>query len=388
MSMGYAKCTVACLGGAALLLSASAGAAEAKRESFGALTDGRPVEAAVLSNKSGISLKIMTLGASIQSLNVPDRNGHVGDIVLGFDTADGYVKNPMYFGATVGRFANRIAKARFTLDGKSYALAANDHGNTLHGGLKGFDKVIWAIDSVKSGAPATAVFTYTSPDGEEGYPGTLHVTATYSLDDADTVTVEFKATTDKPTIVNISNHSYFNLSAETGASALNHLLTVNASKYTPVDALLIPTGERLNVDGTVFDFRKATAVGLRVRDGHDQQIRYGRGYDHNFALDGKQGEMRLAARVADASTGRVMEIFTTAPGLQFYSGNFLDATVIGKGGRIYRQGDALALEPQLFPDAPNQPTFASARLNPGSTYLNTIEYRFSTEKSARPAEVK
>jgi aldose 1-epimerase len=375
-------------GSAVLLLGASAGAADAKRESFGALPDGKAVEAVVLSNKSGIRLKLMTLGASIQSLRVPDRDGHGGDIVLGFDTAEEYVKTPSYFGATVGRFANRIAKARFTLDGKSYSLAANDHGNTLHGGLKGFDKVLWNLDSVNSGAPATAVFSYTSPDGEEGYPGTLKVTATYSLDDAHTLRVEFKATTDKATIVNISNHSYFNLSAETGASALNHLLWVGSSHYTPVDALLIPTGELREVGGTPFDFRKQTAVGARIRDGHDQQIRFGKGYDHNFALDGKAGDLRPAARVTDPTTGRVMEIFTRAPGLQFYSGNFLDATVVGKGGRIYRQGDALVFEPQFFPDAPNQPGFASARLDPGSTYLNTIEYRFSTEKPAPPAGAK
>jgi aldose 1-epimerase len=388
MSMEYAKSSAAILCSAALLLGTVAGAAEATRESFGTLADGRPVEAVVLSNKSGISLKIMTLGASIQSLVVPDRSGHGGDIVLGFDTARQYQETPSYFGATVGRFANRIAKAKFTLDGKNYSLAPNDHGNTLHGGAKGFDKVLWTLDSATAGSPATAVFSYTSPDGEEGYPGTLHVTATYSLDDTHTLKVEFKATTDKPTIVNISNHSYFNLSAETRASALDHLLTINAAKYTPVDPLLIPTGELRSVEGTPFDFRKAKAVGLQVRDGHDPQLRIGRGYDHNWALNGSDREMHLAARVADSSTGRVMEVFTKAPGLQFYSGNFLDATVVGKAGRIYRQGDALVLEPQLFPDAPNQPTFASARLNPGSTYLNTIEYRFSTDKSARPAEVK
>jgi aldose 1-epimerase len=258
----------------------------------------------------------------------------------------------------------------------------------LHGGLKGFDKLIWSIDSLKSASPATAVFSYTSPDGEEGYPGRLHVTASYSLDDAATLRVEFKATTDKSTIVNISNHSYFNLSAETGASVLTHLLRLNASKYTPVDAGLIPTGELRAVAGTPFDFRKATAIGAHVRDGREQQIRYGRGYDHNFVLDGTVGELRLAARVADPASGRILEIFTKAPGLQFYSGNFLDATFAGKGGRVYREGDALVLEPQLFPDAPNQKGFPSARLDPGNTYVNTMEYRFSTDKPARPPEVK
>ncbi|MDP9007916.1 MAG: galactose mutarotase [Pseudomonadota bacterium] len=388
MLRGYRAPAAALLGAAALSLATSAMAADATRESFGALAYGKPVEAVVLSNKAGIRVKIMTLGAAIQSLSIPDRSAHAGDIVLGFDSAQEYLQNPSYFGATVGRFANRIAKGHFSLDGKTYSLATNDHGNHLHGGLKGFDKVLWAIDSVKSGSPAAAVFSYTSPDGEEGYPGTLHVTATYSLDDAAALRVEFKASTDKSTIVNISNHSYFNLSAETGASVLTHLLQVNASKYTPVDAGLIPTGELRAVAGTAFDFRKPTAIGARVRDGRDAQIRYGRGYDHNFALDGAAGEMHLAARVADPASGRVMEIFTRAPGLQFYSGNFLDATIAGKGGRIYREGDALVLEPQMFPDAPNQKTFPSARLDPGQSYVNTMEYRFSTDKPAAPAGVK
>jgi aldose 1-epimerase len=388
MLRGFRLLAAALLGSAALLLNTAAAAADAKREPFGALADGRQVEAVVLSNQAGIHVKIMTLGAAIQSLLIPDRAGRAGDIVLGFDSPREYVQNPSYFGATVGRFANRIAKGRFTLDDKTYSLATNDHGNHLHGGLKGFDKVLWSIDSLNSASPATAVFSYTSPDGEEGYPGTLHVTASYSLDDRATLRLEFKATTDKTTIVNISNHSYFNLSAETRASVLNHLLLVNASKFTPVDIGLIPTGERRAVQGSPFDFRKPTAIGLRVRDGHDQQLRYGRGYDHNFALDGAVGELRMAARVTDPSSGRVMEIFTAAPGLQFYSGNFLDATIAGKGGRIYREGDALVLEPQLFPDAPNQKDFPSARLDPGGTYVNTIEYRFSTDRPVRPAGVK
>jgi aldose 1-epimerase len=388
MVRGFRPSAIAFLGCVALLLSTAAAAADAKREPFGALADGRQVDAVVLSNKAGIRVKIMTLGASIQSLLVPDRSGHAGDIVLGFDSPQEYLQNPSYFGATVGRFANRIAKGHFTLDGKTFTLATNDHGNHLHGGLKGFDKVLWTIDSLASASPATAVLSYTSPDGEEGYPGTLHVTATYSLDDGAALRVEFKATTDKSTIVNISNHSYFNLSAESGDSVLHHLLLVSASKYTPVDVGLIPTGELRPVQGTPFDFRKPTAIGARVRDGHDQQIRYGRGYDHNFALDGTAGETRLAVRVADPASGRIMEIFTAAPGLQFYSGNFLDATIAGKGGRVYREGDALVLEPQLFPDAPNQPGFPSARLDPGKTYVNAMEYRFSTDKPARPAGVK
>jgi aldose 1-epimerase len=359
----------------------SVSAAEARREAFGALADGRRIEAVTLSNSSGVSVRIMTLGAAIQSLVTPDRNGRSGDIVLGFDSAQEYLQHPGYFGATVGRFANRIAKARFNLDGQDYTLAPNDRGNSLHGGVKGFDKALWNIDSEASGTKATAVFSYVSPDGEEGYPGTLKVTAAYSLDERNTLRVEFLATTDKPTIVNITNHSYFNLSA-TGASAQDHLLEINASRYTPVDETLIPTGELRSVAGTPFDFRKAATVDQRVRDGRDQQIRFGRGYDQNFALDGQTGDLRLAARVTDRGSGRIMALYTNAPGLQLYSGNFFDATFMGKDSRVYREGDALALEPQFLPDAPNHPAFTSARLDPGATYRNTIEYRFSAGKSS------
>ncbi len=314
---------------ASLLLWQTAPAAEARREAFGALADGRKIEAVTLSNSAGVSVRIMTLGATIQSLLTPDRNGRSGDIVLGFDTAQEYLQSRGYFGATVGRFANRIAKAHFSLDGHEYTLTPNDHGNSLHGGVKGLDKVIWTIDSAAGGASAIAVLSYVSPDGEEGYPGTLRITAAYSLDERGTLKVEFRAETDKPTVVNITNHSYFNLSAG-NASAMDHLLEINASRYTPVDEHLIPTGELRSVAGTPFDFRRPTAVGLRVRDAREQQIRFGHGYDHNFALDGKAGEMRFAARVTDRTSGRVLSIYTTAPGLQLYSSNFLDATSIGQ----------------------------------------------------------
>lgn len=363
-----------------LLATDAATAAEAQRAPFGTLADGTPIEAVTLSTPAGASVRIMTLGAAVQSLHTPDRHGVAGDIVLGFDTAREYFGDSHYFGATVGRYANRIAKGRFTLDGHVYKLATNDRGNHLHGGLRGFNKVIWSIDSVRSGSHATAVFSYVSPDGEEGYPGRLHITATYSLDDHNTLRLEYRATTDKPTIVNISSHSYFDLSAGTASgSALTDLVQIHASSFTPVDELLIPTGEVRSVEGTPFDFRHPTVVGLRIRDGHDLQLRYGRGYDHNFVLDGPSGELRPAVRVVDPLSGRTMEILTTAPGLQFYSGNFLDATTAGKQGRLYRQGDALAFEPQYFPDSPNHPNFPSARLDPGHEYRNTIEYRFGTE---------
>jgi aldose 1-epimerase len=354
-------------------------AAEAKRQPFGALADGQTIEAVTLSNRSGMTVRIMTLGATIQSLSVPDRHGTSQDVVLGFDSAREYVGDTHYFGATVGRFANRIAGGRFSLDGIEYRLATNDHGNHLHGGTKGFDKVVWNIDSVTSGSPATAVLSYRSRDGEEGYPGALQITATYSLEDNNTLQLEYRASTDKATLVNISGHSYFNLSA--GGSALNHLVQIPASRYTPVDDKLIPTGELRSVAGSAFDFRRPTPVGQRVRDGGEQQIRYGRGYDHNFVLDDSSEKLHLAVKVEDPDSGRVLEILTSAPGLQFYSGNFLDATVAGKQGSLYREGDALVFEPQLFPDAPNRPNFPSARLNPGETYRNTIVYRFSTSKS-------
>ena len=363
---------------AVLLLSHPAPAAEAMREPFGALVDGRSVEAVTLSNSAGVRVRIITLGATIQSIVTPDRHGQGGDIVLGFDTAQEYQRNHGYFGATLGRFANRIAKARFTLDGHEYTLEPNDHANSLHGGDHGFDQVLWNVDSATSGSEAGAVFSLVSADGTGGYPGTLKVTVAYTLDEHNVLTLEYRATTDKPTVVNLSNHSYFNLSAD-GASAMNHLLTIHAARYTPVDEQLIPTGEMLNVAGSPFDFRTATAVGLRIRDGRDGQIRFGHGYDHNFVLDGPAGALRAAVRLVDKSSGRVLTIYATAPGIQFYSGNFFNGTIAGKGSWLYRQGDGLAFEPQQFPDAPNQPGFPSARLDPGVTYESRIEYRFSVD---------
>lgn len=365
----------------ALLASAPAAAAEAQREAFGKLSDGTAIEAVTLKNAGGVSARLMTLGAAVQSLSVPDSRGNSGDIVLGYATAQEFLDKPQFFGATVGRFANRIAKGRFSLDGHGYSLATNDHGNSLHGGARGFDKVVWRIDSIRSGSTASVTFSYSSPAGEEGYPGNLHVLAIYTLNDQNEFGVEYQATTDAATIVNISNHSYFNLAGEaSGRSAMGQLLQINASKFTPVDQLLIPTGELRAVTGTPFDFLKPTAIGARIRDGKEPQIRYGRGYDHNFVLDGPSGRLRTAVRVTDPDSSRVMEILTKAPGVQFYSGNFFDGTIVGKGGKVYRQGDAIVLEPQLFPDAPNHPDFPSARLDPGGKYENTIVYRFSVLK--------
>lgn len=358
--------------------ASASGTVEARRGDFGTLADGRNVESVELANAKGMSVRILTLGATVQQLLVPDRKGHASDVVLGYATAQQYLDQPRYFGSTVGRYANRIAAGKFTLDGKQYQLETNDGPNHLHGGKRGFDKVLWSIESVSAGAPARVVLTYKSVDGEGGYPGTLQVTATYSLSDRNELSIEYRATTDRPTIVNITNHSYFNLAGEAASGdVLGHRLTLFASQYTPVNETLIPTGERRSVAGTPFDFRQPHAIGARIRDGADQQLRIGRGYDHNYIVDGESGKLRLAARVEEPQSGRVMELLASAPGVQFYSGNFLDATSVGKSRRVYRQGDGFCLEPQVFPDSPNRSDFPSARLNPGQTYVNSMLLRFS-----------
>jgi len=363
-----------CLG-----VAGSGQAAEVTRAHFGELGDGTRVEAIELSNSRGVTARIITLGATLQSLAVPDRHGGSADIVLGYSTAGEYLEKPQYFGATVGRYANRIAGGRFTLDDRHYSLPTNDGKNHLHGGPQGLDKAVWKIESATGGSPAEVVLSYRSPDGDQGYPGTLDVTAIYTLNDRNELAVEYRATTDKPTIVNITNHAYFNLAGEAeGQDVMDHRLTMVADRYTPVDETLIPTGKLRQVAGTVFDFREAQPIGLRIRDGRDPQVRFGRGYDHNFVINGAVGSLRLGARVEDPRSGRIMEVLTTAPGIQFYSGNFLDGTTVGKSGRVYRQGDALCLEPQVFPDSPNQPDFPSPRLDPGDTYVNKMVFRFST----------
>lgn len=367
-----------CQVGVAMRAQPSAQAAEAKRAAFGTLTDGSPIEMVTLTNASGMSASVMSLGATLQALKAPDRDGQAEDVTLGYDTAAEYLAKPQYFGATVGRYANRIAGSTFGLEGQRYYLEANNGPNHLHGGFKGFDKRVWRIEEVSSGPVASVTLRHRSANGEGGYPGTLDVTANYSLNENNELRIEYSATSDKPTVVNLTNHALFNLGGPDGGNALDHRLTMYASHYTPVDARLIPTGELAPVDGTPFDFREATPIGARIRDGGDEQIRIGRGYDHNFVIDGAAGTLRPVLRLEDPVSGRVLEIDSTAPGLQFYSGNFLDGTVTGKGGRIYRQGDGHAFEPQGFPDAPNQPDFPSARLDPGDTYRNVMIFRFST----------
>lgn len=349
--------------------------AEADRTTFGTLDDGRAVEAVVLRNGNGVEAHVIALGATLQSLFAPDRKGARADIVLGYDTPQEYLDKGSYLGVSVGRYANRIANGRFTLDGETYQLETNDGPNHLHGGVEGFDRKIWTIEAAESGDEARVVLSYVSPDGEGGYPGELTARVTYSLNERNELKIEYEATTDAPTIVNLTNHAYFNLGGQ--GDVMGHRLKLKASAFTPVDETLIPTGELRKVKGTPFDFTKSTPIGERIRATTNDQIRYGRGYDHNFVIDGKAGELRTAAKVEDPVSGRVMELLTTAPGVQFYSGNFLDGTVAGKAGRAHRQGDAFCLEPQTFPDGPNKPDFPSARLDPGETYRNVMVFRLS-----------
>ena len=313
---------------------------------------------------------------------MPDKHGKAADVLLGYDDLKDYVDHPNYFGVTVGRYANRIAGGAFSIDGKAYQLPLNDKTNSLHGGGKGFDKQVWKVASVKSGPVATLVLTLTSADGDSGYPGKLDSSVTYTLDEAGNLGILFDAKTDKPTIVNMTNHAIFNLGGEGSPDgALGHLLTIPAKAYTPVDEALIPTGERKPVDGSVFDFRQPRRVADGIRDGRDPQIVFGRGYDHNWALDkGLTKTPELAARLEDPVSGRVVEVLTTEPGVQFYAGNFLDGTLVGKGGHLYRMGDGIALEPQKFPDAPNKPNFVSARVDPGKPYHHAMVYRLSVKR--------
>jgi len=360
-------------------LSPVAFAATAQRAAFGTLPDGTPIEAVTLRNTHGVSARIITYGATLQALTAPDRQGHEADIALGYDDLSGYVLHPNYFGATIGRFANRIAGARFMLDGKTYHLALNDKPNSLHGGLVGFDKRVWHISSVQSGKIASVTLTLTSAAGDQGYPGTLAVTERYLLDETGSLSIDYSATTDAPTVVNLTNHSIFNLAGEGSPhGVLDQRLTIPASHYTPVDATLIPTGALQPVAGTVFDFTHGRILGQDIRDGRDAQIVAGRGYDHNFALDaGLTSEPKLAARLEDPGSGRVLEVWSTEPGVQVYTGNFLDGTRVGKHGHLYRMGDGVALEPQKFPNAPNDPQFVSARLDPGSTYHHRMIFKLS-----------
>jgi aldose 1-epimerase len=360
-----------------------ANAATAHREPFGTLPDGSPVESVVLTGANGVNARIITLGATLQSFSSPDRSGKIADVTLGYDDARSYVEHPNYWGQTIGRYANRIAGGRFTLDGKTYQLTQNDKANSLHGGTTGFDKRQWQIVDVgDAGGLAKVALRLVSPSGDQGYPGTLMVTTTYTLDDHGALTIDFVATTDAPTIVNLTNHALFNLAGE-GApgGVLTHRLTIPAHRFTPVNSALIPTGELKAVAGTPFDFTSGRILDDVVRDGRDRQIVIGRGIDHNYVIDaGKTAAPKLLARLEDLRSGRVLEVLSDQPGLQVYTGNVLDGTLIGKHGHLYRMGDGIALEPQLFPDTPNQPSFGSARVDPGKPYHHRMIYRLSIER--------
>ncbi len=341
------------------------------RMDFGKTPGGTPVELYTLSN-GRITAKVMTYGAILTELDVPDRNGKPGDVVLGFDSLEGYLAGHPYFGATVGRVANRIGGAKFSLDGKDYQLAVNNGPNTLHGGNKGFDKVVWKAEDVSGPAGPAVKFTYRSPDGEEGYPGNLDVAVTYTVTDQDELKIDYKATTDKATPVVLTNHSYFNLAGPASGTILDHEVTLAASKYTPGDAGMIPTGAIESVKGTPLDFTTPTPIGARIKEIKADPV----GYDHNFVID---PGARPAARVRDPRSGRVMEVSTTEPGVQFYTGNFLDGKVKGKGGVAYQQHQAFCLETQHFPDSVHHANFPSTILRPGQTYTQTTIYKFGVD---------
>ena len=348
------------------------------KEAFGKTDDGTLVDIYTLRNASGMEARITTYGGILVSLKVPDAKGKLDDVVLGFDTLAEYLKGHPYFGALVGRYGNRIAKGKFTLGGKEYTLAVNNGPNALHGGLKGFDKAVWSAKAVDAkGGPALEL-SYISKDGEEGYPGTLSVRVVYTLTSRNELKIDYAATTDKDTVLNLTHHSYFNLAGAGSGDILQHVVTINADRFTPVDKDLIPTGQLRSVKGTPLDFTRPTPVGARI-DQDDEQIKFGGGYDHNWVLNGGGGKLSLAARVTEPSSGRVMEVLTTEPGMQFYCGNFLDGTNIGKGGKAYKKRYGFCMETQHFPDSPNHPEFPTAVLKPGQTYTHTTVYRFSAK---------
>ena len=358
----------------------TANAATAVRGIFGHMPDGRVVYSVSLRSGHGVSVRVITYGARVQSIVSPDWKGRRADIVLGYANLSGYLsKSDPYFGATVGRYANRIARGRFTLDGKRYQLTINDGPNSLHGGSKGFDRHLWRIVRITQGSSASVTMRLVSPNGDQGYPGTLTVWATYALDASNRLRIAYRATTSAPTIVNISNHIYWNLSGEGSGSVLGERLMIAGKAITPVDATQIPTGEIESVIGTPFDFLRAKPIGRDIRDGHSRQLVIGRGYDMNWVISrAPVAKMRLVAQVFDPRSGREIRLLSMEPGLQFYSGNFLNGTIVGTSGHIYRQGDGFVLEPQMFPDTPNHPNFGSAELRPGEYYRNVFVYSIST----------
>jgi len=347
-----------------------------RRTPFGKSPEGKLIELFTLRNATGAEVRITNYGGIVTHLFVPDHSGQFGDVVLGYDTLDGYLKNNPYFGCLVGRFGNRIAGGRFTLDGQTYTLACNNGPNHLHGGLKGFDKVLWTARPLDSEVDPSLELCYLSPDGEEGYPGNLNVTAIYTLTNDNALRLSFTATTDEATIVNLTHHSYFNLAC--AGNILDHEVMITADRFTPVNENLIPTGEVAPVRGTPLDFTTAHKIGDRINASHEQ-LQRGQGYDHNFVINNSTGQLAKVAEVFEPLSGRVLELLTTEPATQFYSGNFLDGSITGKGGQIYAQRSGFCLEPQHFPDSPNQPNFPPVTLRPGQEYRSTMVYKFSTK---------
>jgi aldose 1-epimerase len=358
--------------------------AQIEKAPFGTI-DGKQVDLYTLTNSKGVEMKVTNYGGTVTSLKVPDRNGQMADIVLGFNDVSGYTSpaflkaNP-YFGAIIGRYGNRIGGAKFKLDGKECVLAKNNGPNNLHGGAKGFDKVVWEAKEIKGETSVGIAFTYVSKDGEEGFPGTLTTTVTYTLTNDNELKIDYSATTDKTTICNLTHHSYFNLAGEGNGTILDQEIMINASKYTPVDATLITTGKIEDVAGTPFDFRTPTAIGAHVNDSN-QQLTYGKGFDHNWVLDRPEGskDLLLAATAYDPKSGRAFDVLTTEPGIQFYGGNFLDGTLTGKSGKPYPYRSGFCLETQHYPDSPNKPKFPTTTLKPGETYQTTTVYKFYTK---------
>jgi aldose 1-epimerase len=354
------------------------GKSQVHKQSFGKTDDGKPVDLYSLTNANGLEVRAMNFGSEIVSIKVPDKTGHLDDVVLGYDNLEGYLKNPAYFGAVVGRYANRIAKGAFTLDKQTFTLAKNNGPNSLHGGLKGFNKQLWDGKEFNNDEGVGVEFSYLSKDGEEGYPGNLQVKVRYTLTDDNRLVVDYEATTDKATPLNLSQHSYFNLAGEGNGDILQHHLLLNADRFTPVDKDLIPTGELRPVQGTPMDFNKPTGIGARINENYEQLV-LGRGYDHNWVINRKDNTLTRAALVHEPSSGRVLEVLTTEPGVQFYSGNFLDGTITGKHGHVYKQRYGFCLETQHFPDSPNHPEFPTTILRPGQTFRSQTVFKFSAQ---------
>ncbi|GAN81890.1 aldose epimerase family protein [Acidocella aminolytica] len=381
LTTGHARMTsLAVLAALTPMLGATAAMADSVTHAkFGTLSNGKTVDEYTMTNAHGMVVKFITLGGCITAIEVPDRNGKLGNVVLGYKTLAGYDVDNTFFGGIIGRYANRIAKGTFTLDGKTYHLPINNGVNSLHGGTSGFNLQMWKVETKTVPDGVAAVLTYTSPDGQDGYPGTMKVQVTYTLEDSNALKINYQATTDKPTVINMTSHDYFNLNGNGSGSALGQLVEINADSYTPTDATQIPTGKIDPVAGTPMDFRTLRPIDSRIHDDFKQLI-MARGYDHNWVLNkSKPGEMSFAAEAYAPKTGRIMKVYTTEPGVQFYTGNYLNGTVVGSDGKIYRQGAGYTFETQHYPDSPNHPNFPSTVLNPGQTFNSTTIFKFSTD---------